>query len=66
MGFAIDRYWKKEPFWFENQPKDLQIKLLADYRLSNMEPKELQKQKRAAQIEQFHINRSKFSKGGAV
>ena len=66
MGFAIDRYWNKEPFWFENQPKDLQIKLLADYRLSNMEPKELQKQKRAAQIEQFHINRSKFSKNGAV
>ena len=66
MGFAIDRYWNQEPFWFENQPTNLQIKLLADYRLSNMEPKELQKEKRAAQIEQFHINRSKFSKGGAV
>jgi len=31
-----------------------------------MDQKELQQKKRAAQVEQFHLNRSKFSKSGAV
>ena len=66
MGFEISRYWGKDPFWFESQDKDLQIKLLADYRLSKMDSKTYQKEKRAAQVEQFHINRNKLSKNGAL
>jgi hypothetical protein len=31
-----------------------------------MDQKELQHQKRALQIDQFHKNRSKFASGGAV
>ena len=31
-----------------------------------MDQKDIQKQKRAAHIEQFHQNRAKYSKGGAL
>ena len=33
MAFEICRFWQKGPLWFYGLPKNLQIRLIADYRL---------------------------------
>ena len=31
----ISRHWNRGPEWFDNQDRDLQLRLLADFQLSN-------------------------------
>lgn len=38
-GFAISRFWGREPTWFENLPSDLKTRVLADYRIQCDDPK---------------------------
>jgi len=34
--------WGKDPLWYYTLPEDLQVSLLAEYRLSNEDPKAIQ------------------------
>ena len=47
MGLAISHYWRQGPFWFDSLPPAKQILLIADYNLSNTDPKKLKAQKQA-------------------
>ena len=65
MGFAIDRFWGKEPFWFESQAQETQFALLADYRLSHADPKKEKEKTSSLRVEEARKRRAIFKSEGA-
>ena len=49
----ISRYWNREPDWFDNLDRDLQLRLLADYQLSNEAPEDRKKRESFYKGEKF-------------
>ena len=40
MGVQISKEWGKHPLWFDSQPKKIQLVLLAEYQITNINPKD--------------------------
>ena len=45
LGLSISQKWGKNPFWFDSLEKNVQISLIADYRLNLSESKKQDKRK---------------------
>tara|TARA_R100000742_G_C4253678_1_gene71766 strand:+ start:274 stop:474 length:201 start_codon:yes stop_codon:yes gene_type:complete len=61
----IEKDWNKTPGWFINQDKEIQIDLIAHYRLSRMDPKNIQKRKNRLKKERFLKKREKYIRKGS-
>jgi hypothetical protein len=46
LGIQISKDWGKHPFWFDTQPKKIQLVLLAEYQISHSNPKDNSKSKK--------------------
>lgn len=56
-GFAISRFWGRDPMWFESLPRDLKIRVLADYRIQCDDPKTRKKKADKLKIERIRRRR---------
>lgn len=56
-GFAISRFWGREPTWFESLPRDLKIRVLADYRIQCDDPKTRKQKADKLKIERIRRRR---------
>ena len=61
----IEKDWNQTPGWFIGLEKDLQIDLIAHYRLSRMDPKHIQKRKERLKKERFLKQREKYKRKGS-
>jgi hypothetical protein len=61
----IEKDWNQTPGWFINQDKQVQIDLIAHYRLSRMDSKRIQKRKDKIKKERFLKQRDKFLRKGS-
>tara|TARA_R100000149_G_scaffold66357_2_gene44744 strand:+ start:1146 stop:1346 length:201 start_codon:yes stop_codon:yes gene_type:complete len=61
----IEKDWNQVPGWFINQSKQIQIDLIAHYRLSRMDPKNIQKRKNQLKKERFLKQREKYMRKGS-
>lgn len=59
LGFAISRFWGRDPMWFEGLNRDLKTKLIAEYRIQCDDPK-TRKQK----ADKLKIERIRRRRGG--
>lgn len=58
-GFAISRFWGREPTWFESLPRDLKVRVLADYRIQCDDPKTRKQKADKLKIERIRRRRGK-------
>jgi len=65
MGLIISRHWYRDPGWFNTQPRDVQILLIADYKLANRDPKTEKKNKRNRMIDRIRERREEIRSQGA-
>ena len=65
MGFAISRYWKQHPFWFEELKKEQKLLLIADYQISNEDPKTKKKKNRNRLIDKIRHRKALKKTQGA-
>jgi hypothetical protein len=61
----IEKDWNQVPGWFINQDKQVQIDLIAHYRLSRMDPKNIQNRKNRLKKERFLKQREKYIRKGS-
>tara|TARA_R100000353_G_scaffold53106_1_gene42455 strand:- start:14707 stop:14907 length:201 start_codon:yes stop_codon:yes gene_type:complete len=61
----IEKDWNQCPGWFINQDKQIQIDLIAHYRLTRMDPKNIQKRKNRLKKERFLKQREKYIRKGS-
>lgn len=61
----IEKDWNQVPGWFITQEKQVQIDLIAHYRLSRMDPKNIQKRKNQLKKERFLKQREKYIRKGS-
>lgn len=47
MAIRISRYWNQSPTWFYSLPKDVQVLVLAEYRLTHEPPERLKDRQEA-------------------
>ena len=45
MGIRMSRHWNRDPHWFDGLPRENQIALLADWNLSQADPKAIERRK---------------------
>ncbi len=51
LALRVSRHWHKEPRWFEQQPKDVQIDIIAEYILHNETPETREERRKEYQKE---------------
>lgn len=56
-GFAISRFWNREPTWFESLPRDLKVRILADYRIQCDDSKTQKKKADKIKIDRIRSRR---------
>jgi hypothetical protein len=57
-GFAISRFWNRDPYWFQSLDKDLQSRLYVDFMMSKETPQESKRKKVEAQKQKIKRWRS--------
>ena len=65
MGYAISRYWRQKPWWFDGLEKEKQILLIADYQLSNQDQKTKKKTEKNRIMERIRKRREEIKSQGA-
>lgn len=65
MGYAISRYWRQQPWWFDGLDKQKQILLIADYKLSNQDQKTKKKTDTERMMERIRKKREELKSQGA-
>ncbi len=65
MILEIEKDWKKYPGWFIQQNKEVQLDLIAHFRLARMDPKNIDKRKNKLKKKRFEKQREKFLRKGS-
>lgn len=65
MILEIEKDWNQEPGWFIQQNKEVQLDLIAHYRLARIDPKNIEKRKNKLKKQRFEKQREKYIRKGS-